>query len=70
MTPRLIYNSSFSDTLSNIAGISLDFDDLYWTNSDNGPQIGALHKAFSEPYIKGVPLFNFQIGGFVGITNI
>ena len=29
-----------------------------------------MHKAFSEPFVKGFPLFNFQVSGFLGIKSI
>jgi hypothetical protein len=56
--------------MPSLRGIALDTDDLYWTNDEEGTRIGALHKAFSEPFVKAVPLFNYQVAGFEGLKCV
>ena len=34
---------------------------MYWTNAANGSTYGAIHKAFTEPFVRDLPIYSYSM---------
>lgn len=68
-----LYTPESTKYATNISGITLEREYVYWTNNLNestADQSSAVVKAFSEPFIKQVPLQTFQVSSQNGAKLI
>ena len=51
-----LYTSHTTVTADNLEDLSIEKEYLYWTNSSSDSKFGIVHKAFTEPFGRGIPL--------------
>ena len=55
-----LYSTETTVTTRNLEDLTIEKEYLYWTNSATSGQKGSLHKAFTEPFGRAVPLQTFE----------
>ena len=56
---HLLYSTASTTTASNLEDLTIEKEYLFWTNSATSDGSGAVHKAFTEPFGRAVPLQTF-----------
>ena len=55
-----LYTSQTTVTADNLEDLTIEKEYLYWTNSSSNSKFGTVHKAFTEPFGRAVPLQTFE----------
>lgn len=63
------YDSAFTETVQNVVALDIEREYLYWTNT-NAYSTGAIHKAFTEPFLVNVPFQSYVNEEVNSATNI
>jgi len=59
LNPIFVYGENTTEAMNSPEGLFISGDYLYWTNSENGTNVGAIHKAFTLPFVEAKPISNF-----------
>lgn len=54
------YDVSRSRTLQDVQAIDIEREYLYWTNSQAQEGHGAIHKGFTDPFIRAAPFQSYE----------
>ena len=57
----VIYTKNETMSLHNPEALTIEREYIYWTNVGQGSEFGAIHKGFTDPFIKNAPLNTYQI---------
>ena len=55
-----LYTAVTTSTTHNLEDLTIEKEFLYWTNSAKFQRFGTVHKAFTEPFGRAVPLQTFE----------
>lgn len=55
-----LYTSHTTVTADNLEDLTIEKEYLYWSNSSSDNRFGTVHKAFTEPFGRGIPLQTFE----------
>lgn len=68
VTCTVIYSSNSTNYIRSLSGLTLEREYLYWTN--NGTNTSSISKAYTQPFVKQVPLQTFAVVSPSGATCI
>lgn len=57
----IVYLRNETSSVHNPEGLAIEREYLYWTNVGDGVKYGAIHKGFTDPFIKAAPLQTYQV---------
>lgn len=60
---QIVYSANETEKMRRVEAITIEREYLYWTNvqSPNESDNGAIHKAFTQPFVKPEPFYSFLI---------
>mmetsp|Transcript_31677 Transcript_31677/g.23479 ORF Transcript_31677/g.23479 Transcript_31677/m.23479 type:complete len:208 (-) Transcript_31677:332-955(-) len=57
----IIYSQNLTEYLSFPEAITIEREYIYWTNVGEGSENGIIHKAFTDPFVRNLPIQSYTI---------